>query len=382
MPCRPGTQVVARERTVPAALEVLLGFEASADSAGAAAAAAGDGKEEESEAEAVAMREALLEADAALAAELAAEFAAEFAAEEDARLRAGVGLRESLTEECKICMDDVPVRDLVIASCGHNFCNDCVQGYLTVKIKDGQVMKLVCPAQGCERAIRTDEVEGRVTDDVWDKFQRFSHNYTMSCNPNARWCQAAGCENAMIGDAADPCLVCDVCGFETCFNCSQPWHEGKSCEEVADTTFADYSAGRDVQPCPRCRFLIERAEGCNHMTCVRCGHQFCWLCRARYTSMHYEPYNIFGCPGLQNVGGASYFGDSRNWGCCKRCLWRLLVFIVTAIAVAVAIPCAVLFCIFCWTPKFCRRLYRHRRRVRRRRQQRQMRPVEDAFSVV
>ncbi|KIO18127.1 hypothetical protein M407DRAFT_84272 [Tulasnella calospora MUT 4182] len=28
--------------------------------------------------------------------------------------------------------------------------------------------------------------------------------------------------------------------------------------------------------CPQCRIVVERNEGCKHMTC-RCGHQFCFL---------------------------------------------------------------------------------------------------------
>ena len=35
--------------------------------------------------------------------------------------------------------------------------------------------------------------------------------------------------------------------------------------------------------CPSCSVLIEKTEGCNHMTC-RCGAHICWICLGIYTA--------------------------------------------------------------------------------------------------
>lgn len=37
--------------------------------------------------------------------------------------------------------------------------------------------------------------------------------------------------------------------------------------------------------CSNCKFVVERTEGCNHMTC-RCKHQFCYICGGDWSNGH------------------------------------------------------------------------------------------------
>lgn len=63
--------------------------------------------------------------------------------------------------------------------------------------------------------------------------------------------------------------------------------------------FHHWAAGQGVQPCPKCGVPIIKIDGCNHMTCPGCAHEWCWLCRERYTPDHYAAWNINGCAGRQ-----------------------------------------------------------------------------------
>lgn len=39
-------------------------------------------------------------------------------------------------------------------------------------------------------------------------------------------------------------------------------------------------------------------KGCNHMTCAKCNHEFCWLCLRDYEGNHFDRDNVNGCPGI------------------------------------------------------------------------------------
>ena len=51
--------------------------------------------------------------------------------------------------------------------------------------------------------------------------------------------------------------------------------------------------------CPKCGAIIEKNEGCNHMSCTNCNYEFCWICMEKYADEHYSLYNFFGCPGMK-----------------------------------------------------------------------------------
>jgi len=69
--------------------------------------------------------------------------------------------------------------------------------------------------------------------------------------------------------------------------------------------FSKWRVGKDVRRCPGCRFMIEKNQGCNHMTCSNCRTEFHWCCRQSYRGKHYE--SICMCARL-------YYHPSPRWG--------------------------------------------------------------------
>jgi len=247
---------------------------------------------------------------------------------------------------------------VVKSVCRHNCCNDCWEAYLMDRINDGRVAKIECPDVGCKRPLTEQEITSRIPEDGVAKYEKFAEAARLALDPNARWCPTPNRETVMFGSNGKPRLKCPKCAFELCFKCSEPWHGRRSCEKNGEDVMSAYKRQNNVKLCPSCRVPTERSEGCNHMTCSRCRHEWCWMCRGKYSSIHYNPFNIFGCPGLQD-GGLTWLGDDScfgvNCGCgCgvlgffKRILFRLLLLaLVPPLVVVAFFLCAVPYGLCC-----------------------------------
>ena len=81
------------------------------------------------------------------------------------------------------------------------------------------------------------------------------------------------------------------------------------------------------------------------MTCGSCQYGWCWLCGKKYTYEHYNPINIFGCPGQQ------YFTYNRFWVILLNLGILLLVPIILVLAPPVSL--VIVFCDSCFGYNGC-----------------------------
>lgn len=87
-----------------------------------------------------------------------------------------------------------------------------------------------------------------------------------------------------------------------------------------------------------CRTKIERVHGCNHMTCLFCGYEFCWVCgrEADARSGHWGQFSVTGC-GAPQLGQELNPKDLKKLQ-RKRCNLLFIAFIFLPVILVLATP--------------------------------------------
>lgn len=48
-----------------------------------------------------------------------------------------------------------------------------------------------------------------------------------------------------------------------------------------DVKFMNFVKGKKFKQCPKCKFWVEKNQGCDHMTC-KCRFEFCYKCGGNF----------------------------------------------------------------------------------------------------
>jgi len=252
---------------------------------------------------------------------------------------------QNKTFECPICIDDVPVRETYIFDdCYHRFCRNCVCGYMKEEISQGSIISqgpnvgLKCPANRCNKILGIHEIRNVVDPPTYEHYDTLLRDLAIENMSDTVWCPTAGCGNALVREAQSVAptrgarankrnatgrrvgtsmIMCYKCQYSWCTECKIPWHFEVTCAEyqkwVADEKnkmvmlaakeaqkVAKEAKEMDMymewvrkhtKACPKCSTIIEKNGGCNHMTCRKCRHEFCWLCLGKYSYQHFTTTN-------------------------------------------------------------------------------------------
>lgn len=98
--------------------------------------------------------------------------------------------------------------------------------------------------------------------------------------PSPTYCATAAC-GAFIPPSSyhgPDAARCNQCGSETCRHCRTRDHPGRGCTaDEATQQVRALAAITGWKICPTCSTMVERRDGCRHMTC-HCGEEFCYRC--------------------------------------------------------------------------------------------------------
>lgn len=190
---------------------------------------------------------------------------------------------------CFICCEDKD--DSYQLSCGHEYCMDCYRRYVKDKTSSGKVIK--CP--DCDVALDSHDLEFIGGEGESFKLIESSIREWVERHKAFKWCPAPDCDSVVevlnlsdipniVKNQQVPVATCNH-GHQFCIACNFENHNPTPCQITKEwiTKCKDDSETvnwimSNTKQCPKCDSSIEKNGGCNHMTCKKCGNEFCWIC--------------------------------------------------------------------------------------------------------
>ncbi|KAG2483541.1 hypothetical protein HYH03_017595 [Edaphochlamys debaryana] len=278
---------------------------------------------------------------------------------------------------CVICGDRLPKAELVfpvmdpspqpadsgtrVKACRHGHCASCLEGYCLSAVETGRSARVRCtkfnapPAgEGCAAALPWEAVRTALASSakLLEVFEdEVAKAAAMTPGGQEVFCPHRGCgapferppDSELPQDQPTNCPACNR-GF--CPRCRSRWHTGFTCTQYqalpparraaleGDLDFQEIVKEEGLKPCPGCGQVVQKTEGCNHMTCKPgCGVQFCYFCGKRWKQSETNsgawskdcPCDFFELPpGLQHMDGTPLRRPPprrpREPDCCDKAL--------------------------------------------------------------
>ncbi|KAF8919566.1 hypothetical protein CPB85DRAFT_814099 [Mucidula mucida] len=192
--------------------------------------------------------------------------------------------RRKATVECPICFDEVD--SPCTFRCGHKYCRSCLKEYL-LAAQDSRFFPLTCLGSeaNCTELIPLAAAKEFLTTSEFDTLVTAAYSAHIAKRPNEfHPCPTPDCPQVYRAGPPGNILQCPACLARICSTCHSEEHEGVECPDSdgQEQAFKEWKSQHDVKACPGCKVDIERAEGCNHVTCTRCQTHICWVCSATF----------------------------------------------------------------------------------------------------
>ncbi|KAH7920858.1 hypothetical protein BV22DRAFT_1073245 [Leucogyrophana mollusca] len=190
--------------------------------------------------------------------------------------------------QCGICFEEQP-EDFVIRleACGHPFCRPCARSYIAGKL-DEHRFPILCPTCSAEKCQNDPgAVTGLLLQQIGITEHQFAVWLEMEMVRFSVLLHCRGCKRSAFVDRQDHdatlTLACPLpnCDYVWCKACQRSITTGgpeHSCDGSSELDHLMKQSGWKY--CPSCRTPIQKAMGCNHMTCISpgCNTHFCYRC--------------------------------------------------------------------------------------------------------
>lgn len=230
------------------------------------------------------------------------------------RERAGVAAPSAApgsSLDCPVCFDTRPASEMAAMPCGHAACMQCWAGYLQTRLSSNaaEAVDARCVAEGCDRIVPHGFVtrvarawSGEDGGRMQAAWSGALCRHFVEHNRRLRWCPGVGCERAFQAVTTGKDVECGSCGSTFCLGCGLDAHRPADCGMTArwlakcedESETANWILV-NTKRCPKCSVRIEKNQGCMHMKCRVCKHEFCWVCLGLWTEHGQKTGGYYAC---------------------------------------------------------------------------------------
>ncbi|KAG8784528.1 hypothetical protein FRC15_003122 [Serendipita sp. 397] len=193
--------------------------------------------------------------------------------------------------DCGCCFSEYVVSTMIQCPEGHLFCKACVLAFSQERLGQRNA-KIKCMNQDdCTTEFGRAQLEQCLPEKLLGLYDRVKQDddIAAACLEGLEECPFCDYK-CVIENEMERLFHClnDDCGIVSCRNCKKQEHLPKTCEE------ARYDSNLDAQHeveeamtnalmriCPnaKCQATFVKTDGCNKITCAKCGQLSCYICR-------------------------------------------------------------------------------------------------------
>ncbi|KAK3679265.1 hypothetical protein LTR78_000826 [Recurvomyces mirabilis] len=221
-------------------------------------------------------------------------------AEEEARLAAA----RKPERDCNVCGEIKDVFDFPAkapaSKCEHHAttCVECLESWMASEFETKGTESLKCPE--CPSILEYEDVQRAASSNTFLAYDKMATRNALSALDEFAWCLGPSCDNGQLNPENNNFMDCASCGYKQCLKHKVPWHKNETCDQYDYRTSGKKAKDEEAKTeamlntmskqCPnkKCGWRIEKTGGCEHMTCKRCAHQFCWQCLADHSRIKME----------------------------------------------------------------------------------------------
>lgn len=161
---------------------------------------------------------------------------------------------------CDACTDGFHPVEMIRLQCNHRYCKPCLKSLFLQAI--GNEARF--PPHCCRNPIDFSLVEADFSTEESDSFRYAQIEFGST---QRIYCAMRKCGKFIgAGQRTPDKASCEACGSDTCMYCKAVAHDGDCHADEALQAFKTYAEGQGWKCCFRCNNMVERLEGCNHIT--------------------------------------------------------------------------------------------------------------------